>query len=369
MNRRPPDHDETRLDDEPDEPATAHHPDSGVVAELRAKLSNGKISALPLYSLSDRMVVGRGKGSDWQIDDASLSRQHAELKWTGRELTVEDMGSQNGTRVAGKPARGAVKVPPGATIHLGTVAVVFQMKSELVDELAGGHGDDDGDPDATRLTKMPPPVIPDTRTDIPIGGLGDGANDTPREPQVFRPAQHVATSDEITQEWDARAALVRAPERGVGDALLDRLKDQWKTNRRPFVLGGAVFYMLMLLVGWELWERKQLREAEEEAAQRLMARAASQKTSGPVITPLAPENDPSITAVPATERENVLGAAITDYDQGHLREALRAFRRLSLDDHDEVAKFMVTLIEGKLAASVPAALPPSKPDAPKEPAK
>lgn len=358
--------DETRLDDEDAGEATAHHPDSGVVAELRAKLTNGKMSSLPLYTLSDRMVVGRGKGCDWQIDDASLSRQHAELKWSGRELTVEDMGSQNGTRVAGKPARGAVKVPPGATIHLGTVAVVFQVKSELLEELHGAD-DEDGDPDATRLTKMPPATIPDTRTDIPIGDLPQP--EEPREPQVFRPPLNVAHSDEVTQEWDARAALVRAPERGVGDALLERLRDQWKTNRRPFVLAGAAFYLILLVAGWEWWDRKSAREAEEEYAARMVARAAAQKQTGPVITPLTPENDPSLTAVPPAERELVLGNAITDFDQGHLRESLRGFRRLALEDTDEVAKFMVGLIEGKLAATAAPALPPSKDVPNKEPAK
>ncbi len=358
----------TRLEDDEleqvDEPATAHHPDSGVVGELRAKLSTGKLASLPLYALSDRMVVGRGKGCDWQIDETSLSRQHAELKWTGRELTVEDMGSQNGTRVQGKPARGATRVPPGGTILLGTVPIVFQLRAELHE---AGTNDGVGDPDATRLTKAPPATIPDTRTDIPIEGGGANLETTgeTKEPQIFRPAQHVALPDEITQQWDPRAALVRAPERGVGDALIDRLRDQWKTNRRPFLLGGAAFYLVCVLIGWEWYDRKRLREAEEELASRMVARAAAKSSTGPVITPLSAANDPTVTAVAATERELVLGAAISDYDQGHLKEALLGFRRLSLDPTDEVSKFMVGLLEQKLQNAAPVALPP----APKEPDK
>lgn len=356
MSRRPPPPDddlETRLDDEPDEQATAAHPDSGIVAELRAKLSNGKISSLPLYSLSDRMVVGRGKGCDWQIEDGSLSRQHAELKWTGRELTVEDMGSQNGTRVDGKPARGAVAVAPGATILLGTVPILFQVRAELADEIAGG------DPDATRLTKAPPERIPDTRTDIPLDGAAASPFAPHSEPQVFRPTQHTALPEDITQPWDPRAALVRAPERGVSDALLERLRDQWRENRRPFVLGAATLYLLIVVGVWEWYDRKKAREAEEEAAARMVARAAAAKEAGPIVTPLAPANDPTLTPVAAGEREVVLGAAISDYDQGHLREALRGFRRLALDEHDEVSKFMVGLLETKLQNATAPALPPA----------
>ena len=86
----------TRLDDDEldqaDEPATAHHPDSGVVGELRAKLSTGKLASLPHYALSDRRVVGRGQGCDWQIDETSRLRPTAELKKGRREPTAEDVG-------------------------------------------------------------------------------------------------------------------------------------------------------------------------------------------------------------------------------------------------------------------------------------
>ena len=368
MSPQPPQQDEddsTRLDEaneDEDEPATAHHPDSGVVAELRAKLSTKKVSSLPLYSLSDRMVVGRGKGCDWQIDDASLSRQHAELKWSGRELTVEDMGSQNGTRVDGKPARGAVVVPPGAILLLGTVSIVFQVRSEFLEASAE-------DPDATRLTKAPPERIPDTRIDLPFGAAAPVEQRF--EPQVFRPAQNVAPPEEITQQWDPRAALVRTPDRGVGDALLERLRDQWRANRRPFVLAAATFYLLVVAVAWQWYDRKQSRQAEEELAS-VIPKGATTTPTGPIVTPISPANDPTLTPVLVTERELVLGAAISDYDQGHLREALRSFRRLSLDDHDEVSKFMVGLIETKMQNSAPPVLPPglpppppSKPDAPK----
>jgi hypothetical protein len=49
-------------------------------------------------------TVGRGNGSDIQLDDPSVSRLHAELIRRGPYVYVTDLGlSRNGTRVNGRP--------------------------------------------------------------------------------------------------------------------------------------------------------------------------------------------------------------------------------------------------------------------------
>ena len=100
----------------PDDQPTGHVADVGIVAELRAVLTNGERKILPLYTLADQLVIGRGTACEWQLDDHSLSRKHAQLKWNGRDLTVEDLGSANGTRVNGKPARTPTPALPGEVI-------------------------------------------------------------------------------------------------------------------------------------------------------------------------------------------------------------------------------------------------------------
>ena len=128
----------------PDDQATGHVADVGIVAELRAVLTNGERKVLPLYKLADQLVIGRGTACEWQLDDASLSRKHAQLKWNGHELTVEDMGSANGTRVNGKPARTPLPAKPGEVIQLGTVMCTL--------ELRGGPNPDE---QSTRLVQTP----------------------------------------------------------------------------------------------------------------------------------------------------------------------------------------------------------------------
>ncbi len=72
-------------------------------------------------------VVGRGEGCDVRVADASLSRRHAVVRLRPR-LTVEDLGSANGTRVRGRPlAAGApVEVAPGEVFELASVLCVVE---------------------------------------------------------------------------------------------------------------------------------------------------------------------------------------------------------------------------------------------------
>ncbi len=71
----------------------------------------------------DRVVVGRGAGSDVRLPDPSVSTRHATIRATGSEYAIVDEGSTNGTWVGG------VKLPPhtprllrtGDLVRLGRV--------------------------------------------------------------------------------------------------------------------------------------------------------------------------------------------------------------------------------------------------------
>ncbi|HSJ99984.1 MAG TPA: FHA domain-containing protein [Kofleriaceae bacterium] len=62
--------------------------------------------------LAARHVVGRSRTCQLQLDLASVSALHAELAWDGRAWHLRDLGSRNGTFVAGQ------RVPPGKPVAL-----------------------------------------------------------------------------------------------------------------------------------------------------------------------------------------------------------------------------------------------------------
>jgi len=78
-----------------------------------------------------QVVVGRGDttGVDVKLDDAKASRRHLRLQvGEAGALTIEDLGSANGTRVAGRKLAPQAPVPilPGEAISVGALVLMVQ---------------------------------------------------------------------------------------------------------------------------------------------------------------------------------------------------------------------------------------------------
>jgi DNA-binding NtrC family response regulator len=95
---------------------------------------NGVVSTHSLPP-SGAVTLGRARESDLQIIDPSVSRVHARIV-LGTPVTIEDLGSANGTRVRGSLlSQGqAVELPAGESIELGGAIVMLQRRSMLTRE-------------------------------------------------------------------------------------------------------------------------------------------------------------------------------------------------------------------------------------------
>lgn len=78
---------------------------------------------LGLDPYDNRAFIGRDpSASQLAFLDAGLSRRHAEVWLTNGQLFIRDLGSANGTWVAGRPIGGnVVAIPPGTHVSLGSV--------------------------------------------------------------------------------------------------------------------------------------------------------------------------------------------------------------------------------------------------------
>src|SRR5690242_4481084 len=63
-------------------------------------IADGLFATHPLPERG-HIVIGRGAGADVRIDHPSISRKHARLDVGA--LTIEDLGSANGTRIKQRP--------------------------------------------------------------------------------------------------------------------------------------------------------------------------------------------------------------------------------------------------------------------------
>jgi len=79
------------------------------------------------YALSrPTTVIGRGTDADLRIDDPGISRHHAELRHSGGDVVVADLGSTNGVVVDGDRVERA-RLRDGAHVVLGTTTMIFHQ--------------------------------------------------------------------------------------------------------------------------------------------------------------------------------------------------------------------------------------------------
>ena len=73
------------------------------------------------------VVIGRARDAAVRIDSGGVSRRHARILVQGAEARVEDLGSKNGTFVAGEQLSGARLLQDGDEIRVGPVALTFRV--------------------------------------------------------------------------------------------------------------------------------------------------------------------------------------------------------------------------------------------------
>lgn len=88
-----------------------------------------------LLALADRRLIvppggatiGRSRECDVVIEDAGISRRHAEIRPGPAGWTVADLGSTNGVLVNGQPVDVARALAPGDRVELGSTELVFEL--------------------------------------------------------------------------------------------------------------------------------------------------------------------------------------------------------------------------------------------------
>jgi transcriptional regulator with GAF, ATPase, and Fis domain len=81
-----------------------------------------------------RVRVGKASDNDLVLPDDTVSRHHCEVERRDEGVFVKDLGSTNGTRIAGSKITEAL-APPGAILRFGEVEVVVRAAAKRADVL------------------------------------------------------------------------------------------------------------------------------------------------------------------------------------------------------------------------------------------
>ncbi len=125
--------------------------DDQALARLRARMqASGGAFSLLLYSRDGlravplqegrSLVIGRFPPADITIRDSSVSRRHARVSLRRGEVSLEDLGSTNGTWLRGERVERG-KLRPGDALAFGSVLAALHARE--VERLEAGIGDHD----------------------------------------------------------------------------------------------------------------------------------------------------------------------------------------------------------------------------------
>lgn len=80
-------------------------------------------------------VIGRGPEVQIRLNESGVSRRHARILIEGERITIEDLGSKNGTFVRGERIAAARSLGSGDELRFGPVRVTFQSASPSMSTL------------------------------------------------------------------------------------------------------------------------------------------------------------------------------------------------------------------------------------------
>lgn len=132
-------------------------------AKLRVTTGPSAGAELSIGLGERRYIIGRGAGVDLSIDDPDLSRRQVEVMRRGSSLIVRDLGSKNGTLLAGQRIEGKeAPWPLGVPLTIGQSELVYEDPVAVaLAELEASADERMRDDDAVDPpTGAPPPAAP-----------------------------------------------------------------------------------------------------------------------------------------------------------------------------------------------------------------
>lgn len=105
----------------------------------------------------DSLSIGRDASNSVQINDAEISRRHAQLQFQGGKYVIEDLGSTNGTHVNGQRLAAPYVLKPGDVVSFGE-QIVLAFESSTVDPGATLATSRSAMPTRTAIAPAPAPA-------------------------------------------------------------------------------------------------------------------------------------------------------------------------------------------------------------------
>ena len=103
------------------------------IATFRVTVMSGPDAPVAIESGANDVTVGTAPGQTLRLSDTSVSRHHCAIRVVEEGLVCEDLGSTNGTFVAGRRVSRAM-IAPGDLITIGETMLSVELLGEMASE-------------------------------------------------------------------------------------------------------------------------------------------------------------------------------------------------------------------------------------------
>jgi pSer/pThr/pTyr-binding forkhead associated (FHA) protein len=110
------------------------------------------------HPIDGEVTLGRDHTADLVLDDPGISRRHATVRADAGKVTVEDLGSSNGTFVNGERIRGEVELAGGDEVQIGGVVFTVEGADPATAMMGAGAGAGADETQAHPGPAPPPPA-------------------------------------------------------------------------------------------------------------------------------------------------------------------------------------------------------------------
>ena len=108
------------------------------IARFRLRVVTGPDAPLAFDSETSTVTVGTARGENMRLTDRCVSRHHCVIRVGDDGLICEDLGSTNGTYVAGRRIQSAA-LTPGDTISVGETVLAVDNLAGTISEPISPH--------------------------------------------------------------------------------------------------------------------------------------------------------------------------------------------------------------------------------------
>lgn len=102
--------------------------------EVILKVTKGSKVGAKIAVKKDEFLIGRSPECHLCAGSTSISRRHCAIRRDGTKITIEDLGSRNGTLVNGEKITGEVELNSGDEIGIGSLGFIITISTGIANE-------------------------------------------------------------------------------------------------------------------------------------------------------------------------------------------------------------------------------------------